>query len=230
MRRLKSAIAVLVALGLLTGLAWFGDRWVRSEIEARIEAGVAEQLPGLDGTLEAELSGRFAIPQLVVGALEEVTLTSPEVVVDGVALTDVVVVATDVPIRGHDPVASIHATGTVPTATVVAAIERRVELPDGITLELRDGEIAAVASVLGVPLEAYVTLVAEPRAVTLAIDRVVLGGATISVDDLPLDLGGLLGGTVVDLEMLPEGVELTSLTVTPDGIDLVLDGTDVATS
>ena len=34
--------------------------------------------------------------------------------------------------------------------------------------------------------------------------------------------------TAVDLEMLPEGIELTDLTVTPDGIDLVLTGTNVS--
>ena len=229
MRHLKSAIAVLVALGILIGGAWLGDRWVRSEIERRIEAGIADQVPEIEGTFEAEVSGRFAIPQLITGSLEQVTITSPEVIIDGVAITDVVVVADDIPIRGDDPIASIHATGTAPTDSVVTAVERRVDLPDGVTLELRDGQIAAVAEIFGVPLEALVELVPQPRAIEVSIERFVLGDAVVDVSDIPFDLSGLIGSTVIDLDALPEGIELTDLTVTPDGIDLVLDGTDIAT-
>jgi len=229
MRHLKSAIAVLVALGILIGGAWLGDRWVRSEIERRIEAGIADQVPEIEGTFEAEVSGRFAIPQLITGSLEQVTITSPEVITDGVAITDVVVVADDIPIRGDDPIASIHATGTAPTDSVVTAVERRVDLPDGVTLELRDGQIAAVAEIFGVPLEALVELVPQPRAIEVSIERFVLGDAVVDVSDIPFDLSGLIGSTVIDLDALPEGIELTDLTVTPDGIDLVLDGTDIAT-
>lgn len=229
MRRLKSAIAVLVALGILVGVAWFGDKWVRSEIEERIEAGIAEQLPEIQGDFEAEVGGRFAIPQLITGALEQVTITSPEVIIDGVAITDVVVVADDIPVRGDDPIGSVHATGTAPTESVITAVERRVDLPDGVTLELRDGRIAAVAEILGVPLSAEVELVPQPRAIEISIERLTLGDAVVDVSDIPFDLSSLIGSTVIDLEALPEGIELTDVTVTPDGIDLVLDGTGVST-
>jgi len=227
MRPLKSTIAVLVALGLLIGALWFGDQWVRSEVERRVEATVTEQLPELEATVDAELGGGFAIPQLIGGTLEEITITSPEAVIDGVAITDVVIVAEGVEIRGDGSISSLHATGTAPTESVITAVERRVDLPDGVTLELRDGTIAAVGSVLGVPLEAEVVLVAQPRAIEVTIERFTLGDAVIDVEDIPFDLSSLLGTTVVDLDMLPEGVELSEVTVTPDGVDLVLDGTDV---
>jgi len=224
----KSVLAVLVALGLLIGGGYLADSWIRSEVENRVESTVLEQLPELDADLTAELGGRFATPQLVSGTLETITITAPQATIDGLTLTDVHIVATGVPIRGSGAVASVHATGTAPTATVLAAIERRVNLPEGVELQLLDGEIAAVTTVLGVPLEAYVRLVPQPRAITIDVDRLVLGGATVDAADVPFDLGGLLGSTAVDLDMLPEGVELTDLVVTPEGIDLVLTGTDVA--
>lgn len=226
MRRVKSAIAVVVALGLLVGALWLGDRWVRSEIEQRVEAAALEQVPELTGSVDAELGGRFAIPQLIAGRLEDMTITAPEAIIDGLALSEVRVVATGIPIRGDGAIESVTASGTVPLETVLAAVERRVTLPEGVTLELRDGEIAAVASILGVPLEAHVVLTAQPRAIVIDVDRFVLGGATVSADDIPFDLGGLLG-TVVDLEQLPASIELTSLDVTPDGVDVELAGTDV---
>lgn len=226
MRRLKSAIAVVVALGLLVGAAWLGDGWVRSQVEERIEAAVVEQLPEVEGDVEAELGGSYAIPQLITGELEQVTITAPVAVIDGFALTDVHIVASGIPIRGDGTIASVDATGTAPIETVLAAVERRVTLPDGVTLELREGEIAAVASVLGLPLEAYVVLVPQPRAVVIEVDRLVLGGATVSPDDVPFDLAGLLG-TVVDLEELPTSIELDDLVVDPDGVEILLTGTDV---
>lgn len=224
----KSFIAVLIALALLVGGGYLVDMWVGSEIESRTESAILENVPGLDADLDAELGGRFAIPQLISGSLESLTITAPEATIDGLTLTEVRIVATGVPIRGSGAIESVHATATAPTATVLAAIESRVDLPDGVDLQLLDGEIAAVASVLGVPLEAYVTLVPQERALTIDVDRVVLGGATISAADIPFDLGGLLGATAVDLDMLPEGIVLTDVTVTPEGIDLVLDGTDIS--
>lgn len=53
-----------------------------------------------------------------------------------------------------------------------------------------------------------------------------LGGATVDPDDVPLDLDGLLS-TVVDLEVLPPAVELTSVEVTPAGVVVELAGNDV---
>lgn len=224
----KSAIAVLIALAILVGAGYLGDRWIRSEIESRVESTILDEVPGLEADLTADLGGRFATPQLITGELETVTVTSPSATIDGFTLTDVRIVATGVPIRGSGSVDEVHATGTAPTETVLAAVERRVDLPEGVTLELRDGEIAAVATVLGVELEAYVTLAPQARAITIELDRLVLGGATVSASDVPLDLSGLLGVTAVDLDMLPEGIELTDLEVTPGGIDLVLTGTDVS--
>lgn len=227
MRRLKSAIAVLVALALLAGVAWFGDRWARAEVEDRVETLVREQLPELTGDIDATVGGRFVIPQLIGGTLHDVTITSPEATIDGFTMTDVVVVATDVPIRGTVGGADVVATGTAPTSSVIQAIQSRVNLPDGVTLELHDGEIAAVGSILGVELAAYVRPVAAGRAITFEISRFMLGDAEVDAADIPIDLNGLLDGAAVDLEMLPEGIELSELTVTPDGVDLVLVGTDI---
>lgn len=224
----RSVIAVVIALALLVGVGYLGDMVVRSQIESRAEAAVLDAVPGLDADLRAELGGRFATPQLIAGALEELTLTTPSATLDGLTITDVNVVVSGVPIRGSGAIDSVHATGTVPVDTVLTALQRRVDLPDGVELQLLDGEIAAVASVLGVQMAAYVVLVPQPRAVTLDIDRLELGGTTVSASDIPIDLSALLGVTAVDLDMLPQGVELTELTVTPDGIDLVLDGTDVS--
>lgn len=224
----RSFIAVVIALGLLAGAGYLGDKVVRSQIESRVETAVLEELPELDADLDAELGGRFATPQLISGTLAELTLTAPSATVDGLTINDVTVVVSGVPIRGSGSIDSVHATGTVPVETVLTAIQRRVDLPEGVELRLLDGEIAAVASVLGVEMAAYVVLVPAPRTITIDVDRLELGGVTVSASDIPIDLSALLGTVAVDLEMLPEGIELTELAVTQTGIDLVLDGTDVS--
>jgi hypothetical protein len=224
----RSAIAVVIALALLAGAAYLGDGFVRSQIETRVETAVLEQLPELDADLEAEVGGRFATPQLISGALETLTLTTPAATIDGLTIEDVVVTVSGVPIRGSGVIDSVHATGTVPVATVLTALQRRLDLPDGVELRLLDGEIAAVATIMGVELAAYVVLVPAPRTIGIDVDRLELGGVTVSASDIPIDLSALLGTVAVDLEMLPEGIELTELVVTAAGIDLVLAGTDVS--
>lgn len=224
----RSFIAVVIALGLLAGAGYLGDKVVRSQIESRVETAVLEELPELDADLDAELGGRFATPQLISGTLSELTLTAPSATVDGLTINDVTVVVSGVPIRGSGSIDSVHATGTVPVETVLTAIQRRLDLPEGVELRLLDGELAAVASVLGVEMAAYVVLVPAPRTITIDVDRLELGGVTVSASDIPIDLSALLGTVAVDLEMLPEGIELTELVVTQTGIDLVLDGTDVS--
>lgn len=227
MRRLKSAIAVIVALGLLAGLAWFGERWARSEVENRVEARIAEALPDLDGDVDAAVGGRFVIPQLIGGALEDVTITAPEVIVDGIAIQDVVATAQDIPIRGDGAIASVQVTGTAPIESVIAAVERRVEFPEGVELELRDGEVALVTSVLGLPLEAYVTLTAQSRTIGFEVDRFVLGESEVTAEEIPIDLSSILGDATITLDALPETIELTGLEVTDDGVQLELTGADV---
>lgn len=224
----RSFLAVVIALGLLAGAGYLGDKVVRSQIESRVETAVLEELPELDADLDAGLGGRFATPQLISGTLSELTLTAPSATVDGLTINDVTVVVSGVPIRGSGSIEALHATGTVPVETVLTAIQRRVDLPDGVELRLLDGEIAAVATVLGVEMAAFVVLVPAPRAITIDVDRLELGGVTVSASDIPIDLSALLGTVAVDLEMLPEGIELTELAVTQTGIDLVLEGTDVS--
>ncbi len=227
MRRLRSAIAVVVALALLVGVAYLGDRGARSAVEDRVESLVREQVPELTGDVEATVGGRFVIPQLVAGSLDDLTIRSPEATVDGLTFVDVTVTATGVPIRGDGGVDAVTATGTAPTHTVLSAIQQRVDLPDGVEIELRDGEIAAVGQILGVSLEAYVEPVAAGRSITFHVSRFVLGGATVDASDIPIDLDSLLSGATVDLGILPEGIELTSIDVTPDGVAVELGGTDV---
>jgi hypothetical protein len=227
-RRLKSFVAVVVALAMLGAVAYVADGWVRSQIEQRIATGAAEEVPQLDvADLQVEVGGRSAIWQLIIGRLEHVRLDAAEVVVDGLAIDDVEVVATGVPTRGGGSVGRVEAVGTVPAATVGAALERRVDLPDGVSIETRDGEVVAVGSVLGVPVEVAVGLVAQPRAIDVELTAFRLGDAEVDPSRLPVDLLEELGAGSISLDELPEGVELTEIDTTPDGVRLVLAGDDL---
>lgn len=217
-----------MALALLAGLAYLADGFVRSEIESRIATGASQEVPELDVTdLQVEVGGRSAIWQLVTGRLERVQLEAPEVVVDGLAIDDVEVVATVVPTRGSRSVGRVEATGTVPAETVAAAIARRVDLPEGISIETRDGEVVAVGSVLGLPVEVGVGLVAEPRAIDVELTAFRLGGAEVDPSRLPVDLLDELGAGSISLDELPEGITLTQIDTTEDGVRLVLAGDDL---
>lgn len=222
MRRAKAAIAVVIALALLVGLAIIAEAWARNEVESSIADGVSEWVPDP----EVEVGG-LVLPQLIGGTLSQVRVSSPEVVVDDVLISDVVATATDARIRGQRSVGQLVATGTIPTENVLRLIEARVNLPSGVELELRDGRIVAVASIFGAALEARVVPVAESRAISFSIESVDLGGIEVDADALPFDLAGLLGAGRVELDQLPPGVDLSELRVTPDGVDVTLEATDL---
>ncbi|MFV0254054.1 MAG: DUF2993 domain-containing protein [Beutenbergiaceae bacterium] len=224
--RLKSAIAGLVAIAMVVAGAWLGDRWLRSSAEDRLVAELVDALPGLRGT-EAQIGGSLVTPQLIAGSLDEVNLSATELIIDGFAISDLEVTIEGLPTRGDDPISAVTATGTAPPRTVLAAISRRTDIPEGVELELRDGELVAVTELVGVPVEAAATFVLEPRAVNVEFSRIMLGGVEVSAADIPIDLSGILGVATIDLAELPPGLSLSDLSVDPGGIHLQLTGTNV---
>ncbi|MFV0427697.1 MAG: DUF2993 domain-containing protein [Beutenbergiaceae bacterium] len=223
---MKSVIAVGIALVVVLVGGWFGDGWLRSAVEERVENAINEAYPGLHET-SASVAGRFVTTQLVAGSLDDVTISAAELIVDGFAVTDITISAQGLPTRGADAISQVTAQGMVPTRTVLAAIDRRVSVPAGVELELRDGELAAVADILGVEAAAYATMVAQPRAIDVEVNRITLGGVEIAADQVPIDLSGILTAAAVSLEDLPPGVELVDMTVSDDGISLTLTGSDI---
>ena len=68
---------------------------------------------------------------------------------------------------------------------------------------------------------------AAGRGVQVEVATVRLSGLAVAPGDLPFDWGKSLSTFTVDIPQLPQGLELTSTQVLPDGVELTAAGRDV---
>ncbi|WP_440711030.1 LmeA family phospholipid-binding protein [Herbiconiux sp. YIM B11900] len=206
-------IGVVVLLAVLVVVADIG---FRAYAQGQAEAEIQKQLPeAVDGDVDVEIGGFSFLAQLAAGIFDEVKVDAPSLTVDGVPV-EAHVVATGVPTDFAKPVGDIQATLTLDQA----AVNDVVQLPDGATLELGDGDVSydGEASVFGLPIGFRVTGAVQAGGDTVTIEPT---GIAVTQGSTSLDLSKLLPGvakspiTVCVAQYLPQGASVDTLTVTP---------------
>lgn len=111
-RRLVTAVTVLVVAALVVvGGAFLAESITRGVTEDAVAAAVVSNLPpNVDATVDVDIAGDWVLLQLLSGRMDEVTLSSGEVIFDGVPLEDVTVTASGVPLDLTAAVSAIDAT------------------------------------------------------------------------------------------------------------------------
>lgn len=223
---------LLVVLLVLGGAAVGGEFWARSSVEntVRSQAITALGLPQ-DQQIAVETQG-LVLPQVIGGTLTSLAASSENVTL-GPITGNVSANATDVPIRGGEPVGSID-------GTIVIAQDELLKLlkDENIPLDnvvVQDGQITGEGDFnlmgLTVPVSVTLGLSVDNGTVMVTPISAKAGGVTLDGDKLRDALGGLGGDLlgpypVCIAQYLPKAVTVTGVAL-GDGnatVDIAVDG------
>ncbi|NCT91037.1 DUF2993 domain-containing protein [Cellulomonas sp. APG4] len=217
----RGAIVGVVVVGVLAGGAVVVDRVLHAEAEQRIAGELQDEIPGLATEPDVTVHGFPFLTQVLAGELGAVDVTAPEATVQDLVLEDVVVRLEQVSTSRPTTAGSARMTAYAPLDQLTAALD----LP--LDLVIEGDRLVASTQLLGLPLEVLLVPTAGGDAVLVDVDGLRLAGATVSASDLPSALTEQLEGLEVPIDGLPEGLELTDLTLDEGGAQLVAEGTDV---
>jgi hypothetical protein len=225
-------VAVVV---VLLALVVVGDIVARGIAEQRVAEEIQGNLPaGVEGDVDVSIAGFSVIAQYLSGTMEQVTLTAPQLEVDGAPI-DVTVVAQGVPVDLASPVRALDAVIDVDEASLnqfveAAGVEGGLALGEGTVAY--DGQLELLGfpvdySVTARPTAAGTTVLLEPVGVEVGA-----GGGSLDVSAI---IERLLGDDPVEgcvADRLPEGMEVESIAVAPGiaRIDLAAQGLTLDTA
>lgn len=231
-----AAVAVVVSLVILLALLLIADRVAVSWAERHAERSMTEDFRAANA--DVTIAGFPFLTQLVGGRLTTVNLGADSIEVDGLVFAEVSAVANGVPIRGSGTISSAAGGALIPISTLETMITGALEqqnlgnLVPTLDVEPETGLVSLQAELVGLSILGIdLTPRAAGRAIELDVTSLRLGPAAVNPEDIPFGLGdvllGQLGLVAIDLDALPAGVELSSLSMVDDGALISLAGTDV---
>jgi len=225
--RARGVIVGVVVLGVLAVGAVGADRAAASAAEHRAVTEIEAKLH-VTGTPRVDVGGFPFVTQLLAGSIDHATVHADAVTFESVEVTDVDLDAHGIAIATPALVDRLVVTGTLSPATLT----RLAADSSGLAIELGvDGDaLTATTAVLDVPVVALLAPRVEAGVIRVDVTTVRLGSLDVSVDDLPLALADGLRGLEIPVDGLPDGVQLTAVTVVPGGARITAAGTDVSLS
>lgn len=225
-RRRRWPWVVLVLIVILAGLAVAGEFLARAVLPGIVRTAVIEQLDlPTDQQLDVEASG-LLLPQLLIGRLDELRLSTDQVTMGGVTGA-VDVTAIGVPLRGGD---LTRANGTVRIdqdqfSGLLAASDLPIE---SVTLEAPNATVSGSIEFFGIPIPITLTIApgVESGDLLLTPLSLVVGGVTLDADDVAARFGSL-GAQFTEpqrlciADQLPAGLTVTGIAI--DGTAVVVD-------
>lgn len=220
-------------LGLLAVVAWFvGEAIARDLVTKTIHREVVSRLAlPADQEVTVDVAGQV-IPQLLIGTLREVTVSSDDVPL-GEIVGDVTVTAHDIPLRGGD-LGGASATITLDEEQLRALMTTVDGFPaETLALDEPDVTMSTELSFFGIgfPVGVALTPTAVDGELVLTPAALQVAGAEVSADGLRDQFGViaelvLRDWTVCLAQYMPAGLELTAVAVDDDEIvaDFEIDG------
>lgn len=225
----RAWVVALVVLAVVAALLVVADLVTRYIVEARVAEQLEENLPeGVEGEIDVEIGGFSVIAQYLMGSMDEVRLWAPELTVSGAPI-EVALELRDVPPSLDGPVGRIDATvqaggDAIDELVSLAGVEGGINLGDGSVSYDRS------IDVIGIPVRAVVTATPVAAGDTVVLESVgaelAAGAATVDASALVEQLLGRGSLTICVAEYLPEGAQVSGITITDDRarVDLVAEG------
>lgn len=218
-RRWPWLVALLVVIALAVA-AWFAGEYIaRSIVERTIREQVTRQLDlPVDQQIDIDIPGPL-LPQLIVGSLGQVSISSQDVPLQGIT-GDVTVSAQGVNIHDGDWSGG-HATVTLDQSQLQTLLANVPDFPAS-TVVIDAPDLAAEFSLQLFTVEIPVGVALTPSAsggdIVLTPASLRLGGAEVTADALRQQFGALASTVLRDWDVciadrLPKAVELTGVTV-----------------
>lgn len=219
--RVKRVLAAVLVVAGLVAAFFAADDYARTRIVNGIEGPISV---ATGATPTVTLAGTLALPQVIRGKLDQVTVEIPSLPVQGGAVERVVIVASGVGTGSPYPAETVEATGLIPMATIEAAYQASTGF--GGEADTAANLWSTAGEALGAGYALVFTPVVNGSSVTLQFTRVTLGGNDVDVTSLGWLLGDISDIEIVNLA-LPEGLTLDTVTLTDEGAELTLHGTNV---
>jgi len=219
----RGAVAGVVTVVILAGGAVAVDVIARDRAEERIAEEVAIEL-GLEDSPEVTVGGTVFLPQVAGGSISHVRVEAESATLASLPMVDLVLELEGVS-------ASEPYTAELADFTGIVPLDAVRELNDAeLDISIEDGAVVVGAELLGFPVEATVTPVADGRAVVATVESLRLAGITVELSELSESLAQSLTEIRVPIDGLPEGMELTKVIVVDDGFFVTARGADVTLS
>ncbi len=222
MKRVWWVLAVVLGIVLLLVVA---DRITAAVVESGAEDAWGDE--GATGQSVA-IGGFPVLTQLAAGELGDVSGSADTMVIGDVTIEDVAFTGSDVQTEAPHLAGAVEGAGTLPLAGLEELVAQ--EAGEGTSVAVVDGEL----TLTGTGALSAVTVAVEPRAedggVVAEVSSIAVGGATVSLDDLPDFLDSLLGDVLDGFEIplgLPEEISVDAVEVTDAGLRATLSGQDV---
>jgi hypothetical protein len=218
-KKILALVALVVAVLALVGAGV--DRAAASVLSNTIASKVAEAVPGT-GAVTSEVHGVPLLTQAARGSLEHVTVHLTDVPAgSGLTLDSVVVELYGVSTSSPRTAERVEAVATLGDDALAA------KLGDGWKVR-GDGSSLVVSSTGGHAVEARVTPTVTGGKVGFTLESVSILGVTINGDSVPQFVKDRIDALAGSLGPLPLGLTLTSVTVTPSGVELRATGSAVS--
>lgn len=224
-RRRWPWVVGLVVVVVLVVVAWFvGESIARSVVERTIREQISSNLNiPADHPIDVDIPGPI-LPQLIVGSLAEVTISSDDVPLEQLT-ADVTVRADDVPVRGGDW-SGATAEVTIDEAQLQALLAGVDDFPAS-TVAIDAPDITATfelnAVVTTIPVGVALTPSAQDGDLVLTPASLRIAGAEISADAIVGQFGAIASTVVRDWDVciaqyLPKALTLTGVGVETDAV------------
>ena len=219
-RGLRWLVGLLVVGALAVGAWLLGEQIARGIVTGIVRDQIVRQLDlPADQAIDVEIPGQI-IPQLVVGRLDQLTISSDDVALGGIT-GDVVVHAAGVPTRGTADVASARAELTLDEKQLRALLATIDGLPsDTVSLAPPNLSVSFDLTLLGFTVPVGVSLApgADDGDLVLTPSSVRIGGAEVPAAAVVQQFGPVAGAVLRDWRVcvaayLPAGVTLTDVAV-----------------
>jgi len=216
----KFLIGFLVSALVLLGLAFAGERVAAATVANRISAAVTDAVPGI-GSVSTSIEDGLVAPQLAKGSLSHVKVDM-----------------TDVPLQGGMALSAVNVdltnVSTASPRTAERVLARATLTTDQIQKFLGDawkvtptGDSLAIATTGVLPITGTVQPVVEAGKLNLNLTAVTILGVHVDPANIPSVIKDRLNGLTAGFGALPLGLKLSSVAVTPAGVDLIADGSNV---
>lgn len=233
-RRSRRVWLALGTILTILALAVVADRLAANYATGRIATAIEDDLGGVG--VDVAIPGFPFLTQAIAGSIDDVTITATSLERDGYTIEDLVGTGRGVSLEGES-IQTLSATATVTNQTMQTLItDALADTPDWalgeVEVMVREGNLELSARAIEVvDLAVDVQPITRGRSLSFELVNVRMGGATVTLSDIPLGLGDTIAREIAELEveltMLPEGVTVSGLTVVEDGVLVTLTGTDV---
>lgn len=216
---------VVVVVALLVGGAAYADYSARDTAENLVSGAVASRLDGVTASPKVTIGGGPFLWQLWRGEFDHVQIDIDTAYLNGYELHDLSLTADDVHRSSNTTADEVEAAATLPFTVIADQVAQNSGLNE-VTASGAGENLALTTVVLGQEIVLQTALTAAADTVVVHTEKITIGALDVDVTRLPAAAQTLVNDHVITFAELPEGMELSAVTVQSDGVRVHAQGHD----